>query len=364
MDELSDVGVCDRRRFDWMDRRASVETVTTWLLTGGAGYIGPHIARSFLASGRKIVVVDNLDNGFAENVPSDVPFVEANLRDGDTLEGVLRDHRVDGVVHLAALKAVGDSVEEPLRYYRENLDGMLTLLERMKLVGVRKLVFSSSAAVYGDVAVETVTEETPRQPTSPYGDTKLIGEWFMKAMHVAGDLDAVALRYFNVAGSGAPELGDRGVNNLVPMVFGALEAGGLPKVFGGDWPTRDGSAIRDYIHVVDLAEAHLAAAERLDALPLGESFLRTYNVGTGEGSTVLEVMDAARRATGISFEPDIVARRAGDPGRIVADPSAARRDLGWSAKYNVDDMVSSAWASWRHQRASNARASNARASSA
>jgi UDP-glucose 4-epimerase len=322
--------------------------MTTWLLTGGAGYIGPHIARAFLDSGRDVVIIDDLRNGFAENVPEGVTLVNATLSNGDLVESTLRDHNVTGVVHLAALKAVGESVELPLHYYRQNLDGMLTLMERMQTVGVRKMVFSSSAAVYGEVAVETVTEETPRMPTSPYGETKLFGEWMMKAMHVAGHLDAVALRYFNVAGSGAPELGDRGVNNLIPMVFRALEGGKAPQVFGGDWDTRDGSCVRDYIHVVDLADAHLAAAAKLESLASGEHLLRTYNIGSGDGTTVLEVIDAALKISGIPIEPTVVPRRAGDTARIVADPAAALRDLGWSAKHNLEDMVSSAWASWRY----------------
>jgi UDP-glucose 4-epimerase len=323
--------------------------VTTWLLTGGAGYIGPHIARSFLASGRNVVIIDDLGNGFIENIPEGVTFVQANVREGDLLEQVLRDHQVTGVVHLAALKAVGESVEQPLRYYRENVDSTLTLLERMHAVGVRNMVFSSSAAVYGEVAVETITEETRQQPTSPYGETKLFGEWMMKALHVAGHLNAIALRYFNVAGSGAAELGDRGINNLIPMVFRALEHGETPQVFGGDWPTRDGSAIRDYIHVVDLAEAHLAAAQRLESLAPNETMLRSLNIGTGAGTTVLEVIDAVRRVTGQDFEPAIVARRAGDPARVVADSGAAQRDLSWVAKFTIEDMVASAWESWRHQ---------------
>jgi UDP-glucose 4-epimerase len=325
--------------------------VTTWLLTGGAGYIGPHIARSFLASGRNVIIIDDLGNGYIENVPEGVTFVQANLREGDIVEQALREHNVTGVVHLAALKAVGESVEQPLRYYRENVDGMLTLLERMQATGVRKMVFSSSAAVYGEVAVETITEETRQQPASPYGETKLIGEWMMKALHNAGHLDAIALRYFNVAGSGAPELGDRGVNNLIPMVFRALDHGDVPEVFGGDWPTRDGSCIRDYIHVVDLAEAHLAAATRLEGLGSSDSLLRSYNVGTGTGSTVFEVIDAVRRATHREFEPVIVERRAGDPARVVADAGAAKRELHWEARLTIDDMVQSAWESWRSHHA-------------
>jgi UDP-glucose 4-epimerase len=322
--------------------------MTTWLLTGGAGYIGPHIARSFLDSGRTVVILDDLRNGFAENVPAGVKLVNTTLSNGDVVESTLRDNNVTGVVHLAALKAVGESVEMPLHYYRENVDGMLTLMERMQKTGVRKMVFSSSAAVYGEVAVETVTEETPRMPSSPYGETKLFGEWMMKAMYVAGHLDAVALRYFNVAGSGAPELGDRGVNNLIPLVFRALENGEPPKVFGGDWSTRDGSCVRDYIHVVDLADAHLAAAAKLEGLAATESLLRTYNIGSGEGTTVLEVIEAALRISGIPIEPIVVPRRPGDTAQIVADPAAAARELGWTAKHSLEDMVTSAWASWRY----------------
>lgn len=323
----------------------------TWLLTGGAGYIGAHIVRELQAIGRDVVVVDDLTGGFIENLPTGVPLVQANVLDTNVLEATMREHGVVGVIHLAAKKAVGESVERPLWYYEQNVTAMCHLLEAMDRVGVKRLVFSSSAATYGDVQVETVTEETPTQPTSPYGETKLIGEWLMKDQSRAVGMSYVSLRYFNVAGAGAPELGDRGVNNLIPLVFRALSNGKRPQVFGADWPTRDGSCIRDYIHVVDLARAHAAAVAVLDnAAESGEVIGRTYNVGTGTGSTVLEVIDIAREVSGIDLEPEIVSRRPGDPARIVADASAAERDLKWSATHSLHDMVSSAWASWQHQR--------------
>ncbi len=322
----------------------------TWLLTGGAGYIGAHIVRSLREIGREVVVVDDLTGGFAENVPDGVLLVRANVLDTDVLERTMRDHHVVGVVHLAAKKAVGDSVARPLWYYEQNVTAMCHLLEAMERVGVKRLVFSSSAATYGDVQVETVTEETPTQPTSPYGETKLIGEWLMKDQSRAVGMSYVSLRYFNVAGSGQPELGDRGVSNLIPLTFRAITSGRSPDVYGADWPTRDGSCIRDYVHVVDLARAHSAAVEALDRnAETGEVLGRTYNIGTGSGTTVLEVVEMARSVSGIEFEPNIVGRRPGDPCRIVADPAAAERDLGWKASHDLRDMVASAWASWQHQ---------------
>jgi UDP-glucose 4-epimerase len=322
----------------------------TWLLTGGAGYIGAHIVRALQEIGRDVVVVDDLTSGFAENLPENVPLVRANTLETDVLEATMREHNVVGVIHLAAKKAVGESVARPLYYYEQNVTAMCHLLEAMERVDVKQMVFSSSSATYGDVLVETVTEETPKQPTSPYGETKLIGEWLMKAQSTAVGMSYVSLRYFNVAGAGAPELGDQGVSNLIPLAFRALTAGERPKVFGADWPTRDGSCIRDYIHVVDLASAHAAAVHALEVnAPSGNVLSRVYNIGTGLGSTVLEVIDVAREITGIDIEPEIVGRRAGDPARVVADPAAAQRELGWKATHDLHDMVASAWASWQHQ---------------
>ncbi len=318
----------------------------TWLLTGGAGYIGPHIVRSFLGAGKQVVVLDNLSNGFADNVADGVTLIEADLADADAVRSTINDHHVSGVVHLAALKAAGESVEQPLMYYRQNVMGMLVLLEQVVDAKVRNLVFSSSAATYGETRVEFLNEETPTVPSNPYGETKLIGEWMLRDVQRATFVDFVALRYFNVAGAGDPALGDRGVNNLIPMVFRALTNGESPQVFGADYDTEDGSCVRDYIHVADLADAHLAAAARLERLKPGERLAATYNVGRGQGATVFQVMEAVREVSGIEFESAVVARRPGDPARVVADPSNIERELGWTAHRDLHDMVTTAWDSW------------------
>lgn len=321
----------------------------TWLLTGGAGYIGAHIVRALQGIGREVVVIDDLTGGFHENVPTGVPVVECNVLDQSRVEAALRDYGVVGVVHLAAKKAVGESVSKPLWYYEQNVIATHHLLSAMETVGVRRMVFSSSAAVYGEVAVASVNEETPTVPTSPYGETKLINEWMIKDQAVAGRLSYINLRYFNVAGAGAPELGDRGVNNLIPMVFRALTTGATPQVFGADYNTRDGSCVRDYIHVNDLADAHATAVEHLDAQTgSGADVFREYNVGTGTGTTVLEIMDAVRKVTGLEFEPEVVARRPGDPASVIASAARITRELGWEAKHDIHDMVASAWRSWQH----------------
>jgi UDP-glucose 4-epimerase len=322
----------------------------TWLLTGGAGYIGAHIVRALQDIDRKVVVIDDLTGGFRENVPNDVPIVECNVLDQNQVERAIEKHGVVGVIHLAAKKAVGESVAKPLWYYEQNVIATHHLLSAMEKLGVRKMVFSSSAAVYGEVGVASINEEIPTAPTNPYGETKLIDEWMIKDQAVAGQLSYINLRYFNVAGAGAPELGDRGVNNLIPMVFRALTNGENPKVFGADYNTRDGSCVRDYIHVADLARAHASAVEHLDAHASTGDVFREYNVGTGTGTTVLEIMDAVQHATGIKFEPDIVDRRPGDPPMLIASADRITRELGWKAERNVNDMVQSAWESWQHLR--------------
>ncbi len=319
-------------------------TRPTWLLTGGAGYIGAHILRAFADRGMRVVVLDDLSAGVRENVPGDVPFVRARFQDSDAVRGAIQEHGVTGVLHLAAQKAVGESVEKPLLYWRENVAGMVTLLEACRAAGVSRYLFSSSAAVFGNPPVTFVTEETPTAPMSPYGETKLVGEWLLHDLAASDDsVRWSALRYFNVAGTGEPELADRSVANLVPLTFQALSAGQSPKLFGDDYDTRDGSCIRDYIHVVDLAEAHAAAAARLDEGPLGE----VYNVGRGEGVTVKEVFETVREVTGIDFTVDVVGRRAGDPAAYYADASKIGDQLGWTARLDLRDMVASAWDGWQ-----------------
>lgn len=318
----------------------------TWMLTGGAGYIGAHIVRAFQEIDLPVVVLDDLSAGVRGNVPADVPFVQASVQDRDAVRAAMREHGVTGLLHLAAKKAVGESVERPLLYWDENVGGMVDLLQAAADEGVERVLFSSSAAVYGNPPVELVTEETPTGPLSPYGGTKLVGEQVLRDLAAADpSLRWAALRYFNVAGAGAPALGDRSIANLVPMTFRALSESRNPQLFGDDYDTRDGSCVRDYIHVVDLAAAHAAAAKRLDEGPLGE----VYNVGRGEGVTVTEVFSTVRTVTGIDFEVDVVPRRAGDPTAYYADPSKIADHLGWTARLDLEAMVRSAWEGWQTQ---------------
>ncbi len=313
------------------------------MLTGGAGYIGAHIVRAFQAIDLSVVVLDDLSSGVRDNVPDDVPFVQASVGDRDTVGAAIREHGVTGVLHLAAKKAVAESVEKPLLYWDENVGGMRALLQTCVDEGVDRVLFSSSAAVFGEPPVELVTEQTVTVPISPYGETKLVGEWILRDLATAQPLRWAALRYFNVAGTGAPELADRSVSNLVPLALGALLSGKNPQLFGDDYPTRDGSCIRDYIHVVDLADAHAAAARRLDEGDLGE----VYNVGRGEGVTVKEVLQTVREVTGMDFTVDVVGRRAGDAPSYYADASKIRDQLGWQTRLGLTDMVSSAWDAMR-----------------
>ena len=316
--------------------------MTTWLLTGGAGYIGSHVLRSLQASGRDVVVLDDLSSGSAQRVPDGVPLIEANVGDAAAVQAALRDHDITGVVHLAAKKAVGESVERPEYYYRENVDGMLTLLEAMAAVGTRCFVYSSSAAVYGTPSTELVAEDAVLVPESPYGQTKVIGEWMTANAAVNRDLSWISLRYFNVAGAASPDLGDTSVANLIPMVLRALSNGQRPQVFGDDYPTPDGSCIRDYIHVGDLADAHVVAAARCE----GETIGTAYNVGRGQGVSVFEVMDMVSEVIGRDVGAEVAPRRLGDPAQLVALADKIRNDLGWSASLDLRQMVTSAWEAW------------------
>jgi UDP-glucose 4-epimerase len=250
-------------------------------------------------------------------------------------------------VHIAAKKQVGESVERPLHYYRENVTGLQTLLEVMTATGVARLVFSSSAAVYGMPDVDLVTEDTPCIPMSPYGESKLIGEWLISAAARAHGIRAASLRYFNVAGAAGPELADTGVFNLIPMVFERLEAGEAPRIFGADYNTPDGTCVRDYIHVQDIASAHLAAARRLQDAPAATSLV--LNIGRGEGSSVREMVDRILKLTGHDDAvPEVTERRPGDPARVVASADRIHQELGWSASHGLDEMIESAWQGWQH----------------
>jgi len=308
-----------------------------WLVSGGAGYIGAHVVRSLRQAGATAVVLDDLSNGFAERV--DVPLVCGNIGDVDLVVQTLREHRVTGVVHLAADKQVEESVRQPLRYYQRNVENLRRLLSAMQLAEVDRLVFSSSAAVYGMVDSDRVREDDPTAPINPYGETKLIGEWLIRDQARAAGLRYAALRYFNVVGAGAPELGDRGCSNLVPMIFAALRRGDRPQIFGSDYPTPDGTCVRDYIHVADLADAHVAAIAALEA----PDAALVVNVGCGRGYSVREVIDMVGEVIGTAIEPVLGPRRAGDPASVVADIGRIAQVLGWRARYDLSDMVRSAW---------------------
>ncbi|MGW3340717.1 UDP-glucose 4-epimerase GalE [Streptomyces sp. NPDC001009] len=317
----------------------------TWLITGGAGYIGAHVARAMNDAGENVVVLDDLSAAVPERLPEGVPLVQGSTLDGDLLKRVFAEHGVTGVVHLAARKQVGESVAEPVRYYRENIGGLATLLDAIADAGVRRLVFSSSAAVYGNPDVDLITEDTPCAPVNPYGETKLAGEWLVRAAGQAHGISTVCLRYFNVAGAAAPELADTGVFNIVPMVFDRLTRDEAPRIFGSDYPTPDGTCVRDYIHVTDLAEAHLAAARRLSDGSLSGDL--TLNIGRGEGVSVRELITVIGKITGDRRPPVVEDRRPGDAPRAVASADRAAAELGWRARLGVPEMVGSAWEGWQ-----------------
>ena len=316
----------------------------TWLVTGGAGYIGSHVVKALAHAGLSTVVVDDLSSGFRDFVAPDVPFVHGSILDGELLTKTMADLDVTGVIHVAGYKYAGVSVQRPLHTYEQNVTGTAVLLAAMADKNVDKIVFSSSAAVYGTPPTELVTEDTPKNPQSPYGESKLIGEWLLRDQGVAAGLKHTSLRYFNVVGSGDPSLYDTSPHNLFPLVFAALKDGRTPRINGDDYDTPDGTNVRDYVHVADLATSHVAAAIRLDA---GEPLEAAYNLGSGAGSSVGDIMRAVADVTGIAFDPVIGPRRPGDPARIVATGELAARDLDWKMRHDLREMVASAWEATR-----------------
>ncbi|MFI8811567.1 MULTISPECIES: UDP-glucose 4-epimerase GalE [unclassified Streptomyces] len=327
----------------------------TWLITGGAGYIGAHVARAMASAGERVVALDDMSTGIAGRLPADIPLVHGSFADRALMDRVLTEHAVSGVVHLAARKQVGESVEKPLLYYRDNVAGLTVLLEAVVAAGVRRFLFSSSAAVYGVPDVGLITEETPCSPINPYGETKLTGEWLVRATGRAHGISTACLRYFNVAGAAEPELSDTGVSNVIPMFFDRLTRGEAPRIFGDGYPTPDGTGVRDYIHVADLAEAHLAVARHLDARSPGgpEGGDLTVNIGRGEGVSVRELTALVAEVTGHRVEPVVEPPRPGDAARAVASAARMTEELGWTARHGVREMVESAWEGWclRHPQA-------------
>ncbi|MCU6498883.1 UDP-glucose 4-epimerase GalE [Rugamonas sp. A1-17] len=322
------------------------------LVTGGMGYIGSHTVVELLAAGHEVVALDNLSNARAsvrqrvERIAGKpFTFVEADVRDRAALQAVFAAHRIDTVIHFAGLKAVGESVEQPLRYYDNNVTGSLVLFECMAQAGVKSLVFSSSATVYGDPASVPILEHFPLSATNPYGRSKLMIEEMLRDLHKADPGWRIALlRYFNPVGaheSGLIGEEPNGIpNNLVPYI--AQVADGRRErlsVFGGDYPTPDGTGLRDYIHVVDLALGHLAT---LSKLATGAGIF-TYNLGTGRGNSVLEMVRAFEAASGRPVPYQVVARRAGDIAACYADAGLAERELGWKAQRSVEQMCADSW---------------------
>ena len=314
----------------------------TVLVTGGAGYIGSHTVRALLGIGRAVVVLDSLENGHAELV-ADVPLVVGDTADGALVRSLCEEHGVDAVVHFAAYKAAGESMHDPAKYFRNNTAGSLSLLEAVLDAGVRRFVFSSTAAVYGTPEHVPVAEDAPLRPESPYGESKLMVERMLHWFDAAPGLRSVSLRYFNAAGAAMDGgLGEDWSHtaNLVPMVMrAALERGGPLQVFGTDYPTADGTAVRDYIHVEDLAEAHVAALRYLE----GGGATTAVNLGTGVGSSVRQIIELTEQVSGARVPRQEVGRRPGDPVALWADNTRARQVLGWQPVYGIDDIVHSAW---------------------
>lgn len=322
------------------------------LVTGGMGYIGSHTVVELMQAGHDVVVVDNLTNAdisvrhrVARITGREFSFQQADIRNRQAMEALFSVHKFDAVVHFAGLKAVGESTEQPLRYYDNNVGGSVVLFETMAAAGVKTLVFSSSATVYGDPARVPITEDFPLQATNPYGHSKLMIEEILRDTAQADASWRIALlRYFNPIGAHASGLigeAPSGIpNNLLPYIAQVAEGRrDHLNVFGSDWPTPDGTGVRDYIHVVDLAVGHVKALDKLAATP----GLHTYNLGTGRGSSVLEMVRAFETASGKPVPYKIVARRPGDIAECYADTGLAERELGWKAQYDVARMCQDAW---------------------
>ena len=308
------------------------------LVVGGAGYIGAHVAYLLQENGYGVRIYDDFSNGLKSRIEgkfSDV--VIGDVLDRQALISACEG--IDAVIHLAAKKAVGESVDNPLKYYENNVGGTLNLLAAMSLKGVKKIVFSSTAAVYAPSEKLSITESDLTEPLSPYGQTKLLSEKLISAVAKAEDLSSISLRYFNVVGALRDEFADNSKDNLVPKVFAALKAGKNPEIYGSDYPTKDGSCIRDYIHISDLAKAHLVALEKVFSTKVDE----VYNVGSGTGYSVTEMINQIAESIGKAITPTLSPRRPGDTAHLIASIAKIERDLGWKPERSLKEMIDSAW---------------------
>lgn len=317
------------------------------LVTGGAGYIGSHTARLLAGRGDFVVVLDSLEHGYRQAIPG-LPLVVGSTHDSALVKQVIGEHRIDAVIHFAAYKAAGESMTNPGKYFENNVHGSLRLLEAACAAGVRKLVFSSTAAVYGTPQSLPVKETDALHPENPYGESKRMVEQMLTWFDACHGLRSVALRYFNAAG--AAQDGENGedprhVANLIPLVMKvATRRAPVLQVFGTDYPTPDGTGVRDYIHVLDLASAH---ARALDFLADGRPS-DVFNVGTGRGYSVFEVLATARRTSGVEIPTEITPRRPGDPATVYADNRKAREVLDWAPQYGLEEIIATAW-QWHHK---------------
>lgn len=312
------------------------------LVTGGAGYIGSHfVSEALRQGGYEIVVIDDLSTGLSRRIPDTADFACLDIADSSSLPELVEilSRGVDAVIHFAAKKVVSDSVTNPEEYFRSNIGGTINLLTAMREVGVKKIVFSSSAAVYGEPDNQVVYENTPCRPINPYGQSKLVSEIALDNASHAWGLEAISLRYFNVAGALNSCLADTTTTNLMPAIRDRLTQGEKVSIFGEDYETADGTCVRDYIHILDLVDAHLVAlhnsSSRLD------TGLQTFNVGTGRGSSVLEIVNSFRSIPGVELEYEYAPRRPGDPAALTANTDKISTQLSWGAKFSTRDIVQS-----------------------
>ena len=316
----------------------------TWLVTGGAGYIGAHVVRALSRAGKTPVVFDDLSTGNRASVPAGVPFVQGSVLDAAAVVSTLSGYGVTGVIHLAGARFGGYAAERPLYSYSDNSLGFGQLLAVLVERGIDRIIYASSAAVYGQPTTATVAEDAPCLPNTVYGRSKLIGEWLLEDVGRQARLRHTSLRMVNVIGSAVPGIADHNPYHLLTRVFDDLHSGRRPRIHGDDFPTPDGTPVRDFVPVVDVAVAFVEAARRLDEL---ESLEAAYNLGLGRGVSVRKVMDAIARVTGIPFEPEIAPARAGDAAQVVASSVLAHRDLDWEPSFSLDGAVASSWRAYQ-----------------